>query len=117
MTTTSNGKVCFDHAPPATRTKRPELTKRYNRKAVKLLLELEDWMEDQLRLIYACEPGDETPVDLFLDDILDNDEDKYEEYIKSKFETIQQPAQAFIDELLAKIKELNVDRKSRDSFG
>jgi hypothetical protein len=67
--------------------------------------------------VLVLQPGDDTPIELYLDDILNNEEDKYEDYIKSKFEKPKQPVQAFIEELLSRIKELNFDRKSRDSLG
>jgi hypothetical protein len=32
--------------------------------------------------VLVLQPGDDTPIELYLDDILNNEEDKYEDYIK-----------------------------------
>ena len=57
----------------------------------------------------CSQPGDETPVDLFLDDILDNDEDKYEEYIKVRLLGSASCDSYVIDELRSFLEQIRDD--------
>ncbi|XP_065845136.1 protein phosphatase 1 regulatory subunit 14C-like isoform X2 [Oscarella lobularis] len=102
-----NRRVSFD---PGDQTTSPNIkplhTQKYNRKRIQRVLDLEEWIDEQMRLLYDCKEDSDLPVDLYLDDIIGNDEDQYESFIRSKLTRSKLSTEKFVTELLARIKEL-----------
>lgn len=83
-----------------------KLTVKYNRKDLQKRLDLEEWIEGQLLLLYECEEEDVPELEIDIDELQDlSDEEQ-----RSKLEEILQescnPNEEFINELVNRLKGL-----------
>ena len=88
---------------------RHRATVRYNRKAVQKMLAIDEWIDGQLAVLYACSKSD-VPVELSVDDVVEKEDgSEREEFIRSSLEAC--PAEssvitAFVTELLERMKKV-----------
>ncbi|XP_043930129.1 protein phosphatase 1 regulatory subunit 14D [Protopterus annectens] len=83
-----------------------KLTVKYNRKDLQRRLDLEEWIEGQLIILYDCEEEDVPELEIDIDELQDlSDEEQ-----RSKLEEILQescnPKEEFINELINRLKGL-----------
>lgn len=108
---TSPERVHFapeEQGAPSPRTTRTRATVKYNRKAVQKMLATEEWIEEQLMVLFRCSNRQDVPVEISLDDLMSEDEDDYERWIRNKLSDCSSPqlVDAFTAELLEKVKHL-----------
>jgi hypothetical protein len=85
---------------PAESKRRVELTQRYDREAVQRRLDIESWMDEQLKILFNCNDDDYPMLDL--DDVLQFEADKREERLREYLKDAKVSPENFIQELLKK---------------
>ncbi|XP_070577142.1 protein phosphatase 1 regulatory subunit 14C-like [Ptychodera flava] len=82
------------------------LTQKYDPKRTRRRLEVEEWMDQELRELYECDEDEDYDVEIDLDNLLEvAEEDRYTA-IEKILEEAKNPTDEFIKELLEKIKKL-----------
>lgn len=76
-------KVKFDTDDVIERQKqRQPPTQRYDRKEVQKRLDIEQWMDDQLKILFGCKSDTDTYPELDLDDVLKIDDSSREQKLE-----------------------------------
>ncbi|XP_033115979.1 protein phosphatase 1 regulatory subunit 14C-like [Anneissia japonica] len=82
------------------------VTCKYNRKLMRLRLEIEEWMDGELRVIFDCEEGEDYDIEVDIDDVLLLEEAERFSFLKELLRNASKPTDDFIKELLERIKSL-----------
>ena len=85
------------------KSKKQPPTQKYDRKEIQKRLDIENWMDEELKRIYAVEDNDEYPQ-LDVDDVLKTDEELRRQRLRDLLQTAKEPVEDFITELLEKLK-------------
>ncbi|XP_071961907.1 protein phosphatase 1 regulatory subunit 14C-like [Antedon mediterranea] len=80
------------------------VTCKYNRKLMRLRLEIEEWMDGKLRVIFDCEDGEDYDIEVDIDNVLLLDETERYSNLKDLLRDASKPTDDFIKELLERIK-------------
>ncbi|XP_038071795.1 protein phosphatase 1 regulatory subunit 14C-like [Patiria miniata] len=84
------------------------VTAKYNRKQMRLRLNIEEWMDGQLRQLYECEEDEDYPVEIDIDVLLETNVEKERvKFVADILTDVRQPTETFIKELLQKIEVLS----------
>ncbi|KAK3547747.1 hypothetical protein QTP86_028819 [Hemibagrus guttatus] len=115
---TSPGRVFFQTAPsvgcvgngpvprddPAQK-KQGKVTVKYDRKELRKRLVLEEWIIEQLSELYDCEEEEMPEVEIDIDDLLEvNSEDERAVKLQESLTDCYKPTDAFVQELLRRIR-------------
>ncbi|XP_072031175.1 protein phosphatase 1 regulatory subunit 14C-like [Amphiura filiformis] len=79
-------------------------TAKYNRKEMRMRLQVEEWMDRQLRDLYECEEDEEYPVEIDIDELIELSEAERYTSIQETLVDATQPTEEFIQQLLLKIQ-------------
>eukprot|EP00118_Oscarella_pearsei_P026601 m.310153 g.310153 ORF g.310153 m.310153 type:complete len:111 (+) comp49856_c0_seq1:3-335(+) len=104
-------RVSFDSPGTASPRLKPVPTQKYNRKQIQRILDLEEWIDTQMHVLFECKDGSDPPVELYLDNIFEQSENDYESYIRSTLVESNASFDIFVTELLSRIKELPKKRR------
>ncbi|XP_033648072.1 protein phosphatase 1 regulatory subunit 14B-like [Asterias rubens] len=90
-----------------TKKRNIHVTAKYNRKQMRLRLNIEEWMDGQLRILYECEEDEDYPVEIDIDALLEEGEglNRYK-FVADIISDVRKPKETFIKELLQKIEVL-----------
>ncbi|XP_072165512.1 protein phosphatase 1 regulatory subunit 14B-like [Diadema setosum] len=88
------------------RRKQQNVTCKYDRKVMRVRLDIEEWMDEKLRELYECEANEDYPIEIDIDDLLRLTGDDRQREVESLLRDAAQPSQEFISELLTKILQL-----------
>ncbi|XP_022088582.1 protein phosphatase 1 regulatory subunit 14C-like [Acanthaster planci] len=84
------------------------VTAKYNRKQMRMRLNIEEWMDGQLRQLYECEEDEDYPVEIDIDALLETNVDEERvKFVEDILSDVRQPKETFIRELLQKIEVLS----------
>eukprot|EP00037_Helgoeca_nana_P006927 m.63298 g.63298 ORF g.63298 m.63298 type:complete len:116 (+) comp17771_c2_seq2:45-392(+) len=91
-------------------------TGRYDRKAIKARIDLEEWVDGELRTLYGLGEDDDdlsSSQELDLDLVLDEDADDRAIFIKNMLGSVKDQAaiDAFVTELLVRLKTVKANGK------
>eukprot|EP00111_Clytia_hemisphaerica_P014940 TCONS_00043996-protein len=87
--------------------KKYQATAKYDRKALKKRLVVEEWLHYELRRLYQCKEGEEYGVEIDLDILLqEKDGEKQQEMLQNLLSGSKEPVEEFIQNLLEKIKSI-----------
>lgn len=102
-----------EHINSEERAKRKQqnVTCKYDRKVMRVRLDIEEWMDEQLRELYECEEDEDYPIEIDIDDLLQRSGDDRQKEMESILKDASQPSEEFISTLLKRILELQ--KKSR----
>lgn len=107
MCSSVNFKVDEDGKDQEPAAPKHRATVRYNRKAVQKVLAIDEWVEDQLEVLYGTS---DVPVELNVDDVMKVDQvSEREAYIRTTLEGCPAEASAldaFVAELIRRISKV-----------
>ncbi|KAJ8045838.1 Protein phosphatase 1 regulatory subunit 14C [Holothuria leucospilota] len=89
-----------------TKKKNVNITCKYDRKQMRIRLEIEEWMDDQLRELYQCQDDEDYPIEIDIDDVLETEEENKRSMLKDILKDASQPVDVFITDLLKRIQAL-----------
>ncbi|KAL5474808.1 hypothetical protein EMCRGX_G026821 [Ephydatia muelleri] len=106
---TSPTKVQFDDCvwEPKNKHKAQPPTQRYDRKEIQKRLDVENWMDEQLRILFDCEDefSDNMP-ELDIDDVLMIEESQRASKLKEYLKDAKKPVDTFIRQLVEKAHDI-----------
>eukprot|EP00039_Didymoeca_costata_P019026 m.335949 g.335949 ORF g.335949 m.335949 type:complete len:117 (+) comp17720_c0_seq1:97-447(+) len=98
-----------------TKDNKPPQTGRYDRKFIRARLDLEEWVDRELRKLYKLKPGDDDYdlPEIDLDEVLAEDEGDRPELIKNLIAEAKDTAEVpfFVKELMKKLNEMQKMKK------
>jgi hypothetical protein len=103
--------VSFSGDVPEKKSSKQPPTQKYDRKEIQKRLDIENWMDDELKRLYRDEAGDKYPQ-LDVDDVLKIDEDLRRQKLVDFLKGAEESTEDFITELLEKLKTSNIKPSS-----
>ncbi|XP_040184959.1 protein phosphatase 1 regulatory subunit 14B [Rana temporaria] len=104
-------RVYFQSSPSESAEQPPErrhpgkVTVKYDRKELRKRLRLEEWILDQLVLLYDCQEEEIPELEIDVDELLDMETDEQRgERVKELLNECYKPTEAFVTGLLEKIQ-------------
>ncbi|KAM4632849.1 protein phosphatase 1 regulatory subunit 14B-like [Polymixia lowei] len=91
-----------DDEPPQRRL--GKLTVKYNRKDLQRRLDIEEWIESQLYLLFDCEEDDVPELEIDIDELLDLPDAEQRSKLHAHLQECGKPTEDFINGLLYRIK-------------
>lgn len=86
--------------------KHQNVTCKYDRKVMRIRLDIEEWMDEQLRELYECEEDEDYPIEIDIDDLLQRSNAERQKEVESLLRDATQPSEEFISILLTRVLEL-----------
>ncbi|XP_012691051.1 protein phosphatase 1 regulatory subunit 14B-like [Clupea harengus] len=93
-----------DEEPPGRRL--GKLTVKYDRKDLQRRLDIEEWIEGQLHLLFDCEEDDIPELEIDIDELLDLSDEVQRSKLRALLHECGKPKEDFINGLLYRIKGL-----------
>ncbi|KAG7461240.1 hypothetical protein MATL_G00207950 [Megalops atlanticus] len=93
-----------EEEPPSRRL--GKLTIRYNRKDLQRRLDIEEWIDGQLHLLYDCEEEDIPELEIDIDELLELPDAEQRSKLQELLQECCKPKEDFINGLLYRIKGL-----------
>lgn len=89
-----------------TQRKLGKLTVKYNRKDLQRRLDIEEWIDDQLHLLFDCEEEEIPELEIDIDELLELSDEGQRTRLQELLQECGKPKEDFINELLYRIKGL-----------
>ncbi|XP_048856582.1 protein phosphatase 1 regulatory subunit 14B-like [Brienomyrus brachyistius] len=83
-----------------------KLTVKYNRKDLQKRLDIEEWIEGQLHLLYDCEDDDIPQLEIDIDELLELPDTEQRSRLQELLQECAKPKEEFINGLLYRMKGL-----------
>ncbi|KAG5276863.1 hypothetical protein AALO_G00110640 [Alosa alosa] len=83
-----------------------KLTVKYDRKDLQRRLDIEEWIEGQLHLLFDCEEDDIPELEIDIDELLDLSHEEQKSKLRTLLHECDKPKEDFINGLLYRIKGL-----------
>ncbi|XP_071775909.1 protein phosphatase 1 regulatory subunit 14B-like [Centroberyx gerrardi] len=83
-----------------------KLTVKYNRKDLQRRLDIEEWIEEQLHLLFGCEEEEIPELEIDIDELLDLSDSEQRSKLHVLLQECDKPTEDFISGLLYRIKGL-----------
>uniref|UniRef100_UPI00358E5E3F protein phosphatase 1 regulatory subunit 14C-like n=1 Tax=Myxine glutinosa TaxID=7769 RepID=UPI00358E5E3F len=93
-------------APQCPALRRPgKVTVRYNRRELQRRLDLEEWIDESLHELFACDEEEMPELEIDIDELLDlSNDEKRKEALREILQDCSNSPEEFMSELLARIK-------------
>ncbi|XP_013999326.1 protein phosphatase 1 regulatory subunit 14B [Salmo salar] len=98
------GEEKAEEEPPQRRL--GKLTVKYNRKDLQKRLDIEEWIDGQLHLLFDCEEEDIPELEIDMDELLDLSDAEQRAKLHDLLQDCGKPKEDFIDGLLYRMKGL-----------
>ncbi|XP_077996802.1 protein phosphatase 1 regulatory subunit 14C-like [Glandiceps talaboti] len=82
------------------------LTQKYDPKSTRRRLQVEEWMDEELKELYECDEDEDYDIEIDIDELLSKPEASRYTAVQNLLEEAKKPIDDFIKELLEKIKKL-----------
>ncbi|XP_055028959.1 protein phosphatase 1 regulatory subunit 14B [Misgurnus anguillicaudatus] len=83
-----------------------KLTVKYNRKDLQRRLDIEEWIDDQLHVLYDCEEEDIPELEIDIDELLELPDEEQRSRLHELLQECGKPKEDFINGLLYRMKGL-----------
>ncbi|KAG7281222.1 hypothetical protein CRUP_019747 [Coryphaenoides rupestris] len=99
-------KAAAGEEPPSRRQAGGKLTVKYNRKDLQRRLDIEEWIDGQLHLLFDCEEEEIPELEIDIDELLDLSDEGQRSRLKALLHECGKPKEEFINGLLYRMKGL-----------
>ncbi|XP_077395597.1 protein phosphatase 1 regulatory subunit 14B isoform X2 [Festucalex cinctus] len=83
-----------------------KLTVKYNRKDLQRRLDIEEWIDEQLHLLFDCEEEDIPELEIDIDELLELSDEGQRMRVQELLQECRKPIEDFVNGLLYRIKGL-----------